>query len=34
MLMKIQVLKKGNGKVRIHESCPWLVEVPPEPAKQ
>ncbi len=28
--MKIQVIRKGNGTVKVMESCPWLVEVPPE----
>ncbi len=31
--MKIQVLKKGNSKVKVMESCPWLVECPPEAGK-
>jgi hypothetical protein len=31
--MKIQVVKKGNGKVKVMEMCPWLVECPPEPRK-
>jgi hypothetical protein len=31
--MKIQVLKKGNSKVKVMESCPWLVECPPEAVK-
>ncbi|CAN5857269.1 hypothetical protein BH24ACI4_BH24ACI4_10500 [soil metagenome] len=30
--MKIQVLKKAS-KIKLHESCPWLVECPPEPRK-
>ena len=28
--MKIQVLKKGNGKTRRDDTCPWLVEIPPD----
>ena len=32
--MKIQVLKKGNSKVKVMESCPWLVESPPEAVKK
>ncbi len=32
--MKIQVLKKGNSRVKVMESCPWLVECPPETAKK
>ena len=32
--MKIQVLKTGGGKMRGSEPCPWLVEYPPEAAKQ
>ena len=31
--MKIKVLKKGSSKVTPHDSCPWLVECPPEPRK-
>ncbi len=31
--MKIQVVKNGNGKVKVMEMCPWLVECPPEPRK-
>jgi len=31
--MKIQVLKKGNVKVKVMESCPWLIECPPEPRR-
>ena len=31
--MKIHVLKTGSNKVKPHDSCPWLVEVPPEPRK-
>ena len=32
--MKIQVVKQANKTVRLMEPCPFLVEVPPEPAKQ
>lgn len=32
--MKIQVIKRGDSKIKKHESCPWLVEAPPEAAKQ
>ena len=32
--MKIQVIKKGNSKVKTMEVCPWLVEVPPEATKK
>ena len=32
--MKIQVLKKGSGKVRYTDPCPYLVEMPPEAAKK
>ena len=32
--MKIQVVKKGNSRVKMMETCPWLVEVPPEPTKK
>lgn len=28
--MKIQVIKKADSKIKKHESCPWLVEAPPE----
>ena len=31
--MKIQVVKKGNSKMKTSEPCPWLVEVPPEAGK-
>jgi hypothetical protein len=31
--MKIKVLKKGSGKVKVSDPCPWLVEVPPEAGK-
>ena len=32
--MKIQVVKKGNSKMKTSEPCPWLVEVPPETVKK
>ena len=32
--MKIQVLKKGNNKVKFTEPCPWLVEAPSEAVKK
>ena len=32
--MKIQVLKKGNTKVKSSDPCPFLVEMPPEAAKK
>jgi hypothetical protein len=31
--MKIQVVKKGNTKVKTMSVCPWVVEVPPETPK-
>jgi hypothetical protein len=31
--MKIQIVKKGSGKMRGSEPCPWLVEYPPEASK-
>jgi hypothetical protein len=31
--MKIQIVKKGNSRVKM-ETCPWLLEVPPEPTKK
>lgn len=31
--MKIQVVKKGNSKVKTMAVCPWVIEVPPEAAK-
>lgn len=31
--MKIQVVKKGNNKVKTMAVCPWVIEVPPEAAK-
>lgn len=32
--MKIQILKKGNSKVKTMASCPFLVDVPPETNKK
>ncbi len=32
--MKIKIVKHGNSKVKVMESCPWLVECPPETAKK
>jgi hypothetical protein len=32
--MKVQIVKKGNSKVKVMESCPWLVECPPEAVKK
>ncbi len=32
--MKIQVLKKGNTRVKRCYPCPYLIEVPPEAAKK
>jgi hypothetical protein len=32
--MKIQIVRKGNTKVKMMEVCPWIVEVPPEAIKQ
>ena len=31
--MKIQVLKKSSAKTKFDDTCPWLVEIPPEAAK-
>jgi hypothetical protein len=31
--MKIQIVKKGNTKVKTMNVCPWVVEVPPEAPK-
>lgn len=28
--MKIQVVKKGNVKVKTYSVCPFLVDVPPD----
>jgi hypothetical protein len=32
--MKIQVIKKGNSKVKTMSVCPFVVDVPPESAKK
>ena len=32
--MKIQVLKKGNSRVKATDPCPYLIEMPPEAAKK
>jgi hypothetical protein len=32
--MKIQVLKKASGKVRVSDPCPFLVEMPPDAVKK
>ena len=32
--MKIQVIKKGNSKVKTMSACPFVVDVPPEAAKK
>jgi len=32
--MKIQVLKKASVRVKVSDPCPFLVEIPPEAAKQ
>lgn len=32
--MKIQILKKGSTRVKASEPCPFIIEVPPEAAKQ
>jgi hypothetical protein len=34
MLMKIQILKKANTRVKSSDPCPWLVEVPPEAGRK
>ena len=31
--MKIQVIKKGNSKVKTMSACPFVVDIPPEPTK-
>lgn len=31
--MKIQIVKKGNSKVKTMSICPFMVDVPPEAAK-
>ncbi len=32
--MKIQIVKKGNSKVKTMSICPFLVDVPPEAGKK
>ena len=32
--MKIQVVKKGNSKVKTMSACPFVVDIPPEAVKQ
>jgi hypothetical protein len=32
--MKIQVIKKGNSKVKTMSTCPFVVDVPPEAGKK
>ena len=32
--MKIQVIKKGNSKVKTMSVCPFVVDVPPEESKK
>lgn len=32
--MKIQIVRKGNTKVKTMAVCPWIVEVPPAAIKQ
>jgi hypothetical protein len=31
--MKIQIVKKGDSKVKTMSVCPFLVDVPPEASK-
>lgn len=31
--MKIQIVKKGDSKVKTMSVCPYLVDVPPEASK-
>jgi hypothetical protein len=31
--MKIQVIKKGNSKVKTMSQCPFVVDIPPEAGK-
>jgi hypothetical protein len=31
--MKITIVKKSSSKVKTMQSCPWMVECPPEPTK-
>ena len=32
--MKIQVIKKGNAKVKPMSTCPYVMDVPPEAEKK
>jgi hypothetical protein len=32
--MKIQIIKKGNSKVKTMSVCPYVVDCPDEPAKK
>ena len=32
--MTITVIKKSTSKPKPMASCPWIVEIPPEPHKQ
>jgi len=32
--MKIHVLKKASGRIKVSDPCPFLVEVPPEAVKK
>jgi hypothetical protein len=32
--MKIQVVKKGNAKVKATGHCPMFVDIPPDAAKK
>ena len=32
--MKIQVIKKGNSKVKAISACPFVIDCPAEPAKK
>jgi hypothetical protein len=31
--MKIQIVKKGEAKIRAPHVCPWFIEVPGEDVK-
>ena len=26
--MKIQIVKNGNSKVKVMNTCPWIIDVP------
>ena len=32
--MKIQLIKKGNGKVKPMSSCPYIIDMQTEPEKK